>query len=45
VVEHREIAEAFVVPDPGLADRRLVAHMQDAVARLGAGPSLTIDPA
>ena len=45
VVEHREIAEAFVAADPGLADRRLVAHMQDAVARLGAGPSLTIDPA
>jgi len=45
VAEHREIAEAFVAADPELADRRLVAHMQDAVARLGAGPSLATGPA
>jgi DNA-binding GntR family transcriptional regulator len=45
VAEHREIAEAFVAADPELADRRLVAHMQDAVARLGAGPSVAAGPA
>ncbi|MGH3322774.1 MAG: GntR family transcriptional regulator, partial [Streptosporangiaceae bacterium] len=34
VPEHRAIAEAFGGGDPGLVDRLLVAHMDDAVERL-----------
>lgn len=35
VGEHREIAESFRGGDPLLTDRLLVAHMHDAVERLG----------
>lgn len=34
VAEHRGIADAFKAADPALADRLLVAHMEDAVVRL-----------
>lgn len=34
VAEHRAIAEAFGARDPARVDRLLVAHMEDAVARL-----------
>ena len=44
VAEHRGIAEAFAVSDPALADERLLAHMEDAVVRLDAGPPLTVEP-
>jgi len=37
VDEHRAIAEAFAAGDPDLTDRLLVAHMDDAVARLATG--------
>jgi DNA-binding GntR family transcriptional regulator len=37
VGEHQAIAEAFVAHDPALADRLLVEHMDDAVARLATG--------
>jgi len=36
VPEHRELAESFHADDPGLVDRLLVAHMDDAVERLSA---------
>ena len=46
VGEHRGIAEAFRSGDPALADRRLVAHMEDAVTRLvGGTPSDGVAPA
>lgn len=45
VAEHHGIAEAFVAGDPALADERLLAHMEDAVVRLDAGPPLTVEPA
>ena len=45
VFEHRSIAQAFRSADPKLVDQLLVAHMDDAVARLtgGVAPELTPD--
>jgi DNA-binding GntR family transcriptional regulator len=37
VREHQEIAEAVIAADAELVDRLLIAHMADAVARLGRG--------
>lgn len=45
VAEHRGIAEAFKAADLGLADRRLVAHMEDAVVRLSDGSWSVVGPA
>jgi DNA-binding GntR family transcriptional regulator len=39
VPEHNEIADAFEAGDAELVDRLLIAHMQDAVVRLGSRES------
>lgn len=44
VAEHRGIAEAFKTAEPTLADERLVAHMEDAVIRLGAASPTPAEP-
>lgn len=41
VAEHLGIAEAFKATDPQLVDRLLVAHMDDAVVRIG-GPAPSV---
>lgn len=44
VAEHRGIAEAFKGANLGLADQRLVAHMEDAVVRLSDGSEPGVEP-
>lgn len=44
VAEHHGIAGAFLAGDPALADALLVAHMEEAVVRLHAGPPPTVEP-
>jgi DNA-binding GntR family transcriptional regulator len=41
VPEHDEMADAFTAGDPELVDRLLIAHMHDAVVRLGSRAATT----